>query len=157
MPETITGPSGKTYQWTQPPRHVHWRHGRAAQTFQNKVNEIVGESPDMPDDEKGLRLMEAMSAGEAAALERYVNDVLKSGLGYEPTPDRVPEIDYWFFYGISVYAVKGAKVETTEGVTDVETLDNFRQEPGVSEAGEDVPDVRRKCIGEDGDSRPAAV
>ena len=154
MPETIICKSGNTYQWTRPPRHVHWRHGRTGQTFQNKVNDIAESDPDnlLSDQERGMLLLESMSEDEAAALERYIVDVLKSGLGYEPTQDRVPEPDFWELFGRAVYGSKEAKVETTEGEMSVETLDTFREKSGVSTEGAGVPNVRRKRLGEDGDS-----
>ena len=158
MPKTITCKSGNTYEWTRPPRHVHWRHGRTGQTFQSKLNEIAeGDSEGaLSPEERGLLLFESLSEHDAAALERYMNDVLRVGLSYEPTPDRVPEGDFWELFGRAVYWVTDAKVETTEGEMGVETLDTFREEPGVSQEGADVPDVRRKHLGEDGDTRPAA-
>lgn len=152
MPETITCTSGNTYQWTSPPRHVHWRHGRTGQTFQQKVNAIAEGDPEgeMDATERGMRLMESLSEHDAAALERYINDVLRHGLGYEPTQDKVPEGDFWELFGRAVYGVGATKVETAEGDTTAEAVETFREDAGVPAAGEGVPDVRRKTIGAHG-------
>lgn len=159
MAETITCASGNKYEWAQPPRYVHWRHGRTGQTFFNKVREIAEGDPDgeVSAQERGMRLLENLTEPEGAALERYMSDVLKAGLGYEPTQDKVPEPDYWELFGRAVYGVKGMKVETTEGEMSVETLDTFREEPGLPADGADVSDVRRKRLEEDGSALPAAV
>ena len=154
MSETITCKSGNTYEWTRPPRHVHWRHGRTAQTFYNKVNEVAeGYTGDeLTEQERGVLLLESMSEQEAEALERYISDVLRHGLGYEPTQDRVPEPDFWELFGRAVYGVKEAKVETTEGEMSVEALDTFREGPGLPADDSDVPDVRGEAEQKDGAS-----
>ena len=151
----IKAPSGKVYNWTRPPRHIHWKHGRVGQAFAVKMQEIQSGSNGLDDTEKGIRLMESLSDSEVTKLQTYVDDVLRAGLGYEP--DEVPEPDYWYLFGQAVYSRPDAIVETTEGETDVETVTNFRPESALSEAGESVADVRGEAIAEDGPLRPASL
>lgn len=155
QPESVAAPSGKVYQWTQPPRRVHWKHGRAGRTFASKVQEIAeGTGAEVSDDERGMMLLESLSDSELERLEVYADDVLKHGLGHPPGD--MPETDYWYFFARSVYAVKEMKVETTEGDTTVEAVGTFRKKLGLPSDGEDVPDAGAEHGAEDGDTRPAA-
>jgi peptidoglycan hydrolase-like protein with peptidoglycan-binding domain len=157
MAETITCTSGNKYEWTRPPRHVHGRHGRTGQTFFNKVREIAEGDPEneLSAQERGMRLLESLSERDAAALQRYMDDVIRAGLGR--APEDVPEPDYWELFGRSVYSVKETKVETTEGDTTAAAVETFRAQPGVPADGEDVPDVRTAPVEGDGAPAPAAV
>lgn len=145
MSEKIEAPSGKTYNWTKPPRHVHWRHGRIASAFSAKMQALSGNgSAGVSDEERGLLLLESMTADEAERLQRYVDDVVRAGTGVSPS--ELPEVDYWFLFARAVYGNPETKVETAEGVTTAGAVETFRDEPGLSDGGEDVPDVRGEAF-----------
>ena len=134
-------PSGTEYEWRKPPRHVHWKHGRAAGAFFARFGQLAQEESGLSDEEKAARLFEGMDEFESERLQAYVDDVVGWGLKPHITDvSTVPEIDYWFIFAKSVYG-GNVKIETAEGETDVETVGNFRAESGLSQTGADVQDV----------------
>jgi hypothetical protein len=147
MTETVKCESGNEYEWTQPPRHVHWKHGRIARTFNQRSAEFF-DGGDLPQEEKarryeeqGIAMLEALTDDERARLEAYIDDVLRCGLGSGVDVRQIPGGDYFELFARSVYGVKTQKVATEEGTTDVESVDNFSDEPALPGLREDVPDV----------------
>lgn len=142
MSKEIVGESGKVYQWNKPPRYVHWRHGRIAHSFHSRFRAATGETSDLSHEERGLRLFEQLTEDEAICLEAYVSDVVRSGLGITLDEVRlIPEGDFWQLFALEVYGLNTAQIETTEGVTDAQTVSTFRTKPLLPETGEDVPHV----------------
>jgi hypothetical protein len=146
-------PSGRVYEWRKPPRYVHWKHGRIAQSFFARFGQIAAEQKGMTDEEKAASLFEGMTDEESARLQAYVDDVVGWGLRPEiEDVSTIAEIDYWHFFGKAVYG-GGTAINTTEGVTDAETVGNFRPESTLSATSKDVPDIQPVASEPDGNIR----
>lgn len=166
MSETIKCSSGKEYQWRNPPRHVFWKHGRIANYHAQRVSEInamddaeregaenmteegrvlAKERERQRDSEKFYRFMEGMTDEQRARFEEYTSDVIKAGTGMADI-SQISDGDFWELFTRAMRGNEQAKVETAEGETTVETVENFPAEPPLPAVQPDVPDVRRKTI-----------
>lgn len=157
----LTSPhTKKVYDWQRVPRSVHWRHKRIQQTYFNLFAEIArgeveggeesAEEREARKGRQGLALLEAMSDDETRRFELWINDVLRAGLGSEidvTDQEQLPEVDYWWLFGLSAHSNPEAVVETEEGdELTAGQLAEFPAESGLPPPGADVSHVRGEAV-----------
>lgn len=151
QPEKVTCETGNVYEWTRPPRTIHWRHGRIAGKFEKRRKELLeNKLPEETFNDLGLRLLESLSPDEAEKLKAYIDDLHRAALGADFDVDSMPESDYWELYARAAYMNPQQTVETKEGEMSVADIETFPQKPELSPVRADVSDVPAERGAEDG-------
>lgn len=141
MQITLIDGSTREVEHRRPPRFVLWRHSRAMTTFQSKVDEIAEGFSTADPQEQGMRFLESLTDEEGTKYQAFIDDIVKHSHHPQVSVDRISEESYWTLFGMSFYGTPETKVDTTEGVTDVRSVETFPEKSGLPETGEEMQDV----------------
>jgi len=157
MQATFLDGSTQEIELVNIPRNILWKHGRTGQAFQSRINEIVSGYKDESPEAQGLIFLESMTDEERLKFKNFADDIIKYSTSPQVEPDSLTEMSYWVIFGRKMYGLPDAPIQTTEGETTVEAVETFPVQSTLSEAGEDVPNLRTEAVQSDGTNRPTAM
>lgn len=136
----------QTVQLVRPKRSILWKHGRTARMFSHKVEQIANGEKEADIEEQGLVLLESMSEAEADKFQAFADDVVRNSTVPKINPEDLTEISYWQVFGHVFYAIPNSAVETSEGDTTLESVENFHPESELSVVSTAVQDVPQASV-----------
>lgn len=139
----LTCPSGQEVTVRRPGPEFMLRNGRVARTFSKSLS-VAKREPGQSIEEYNSAVIEQMSDDELAALMLFARGLV-CGMLVSPKlvlnpradqdeigPDDMPTTDFWFLFNYGMQNFIGIKVPVAETEVEVEDLETFRAEPGIS-------------------------